>query len=418
MKVIYAKILLVLFFFVSESVDLFAIEIIVDKKGKVNSITRALQTAKDGDVLIINQGEYSEGNIIIDKMVELIGVNYPVIDGDNNEEIFTIIRDSVKIKGLLLRNAGVSYLKENAAIRLEHVSGCVIENNKLYNNFFGIYLSRSSNTLIANNYIEAYGKGETSSGNGIHLWYSKEVTISGNSIKGHRDGIYLEFTSRANILSNKSTANLRYGLHFMFSDECKYENNTFSFNGAGVAVMYSKNVEMNKNRFHDNWGPASYGLLLKDINDSRITNNYIYKNTTGIYIEGCTRTVIEHNLFESNGWAIKLMANSAGINFKRNDFISNSFDISTNSRQNFNSFEGNYWSNYNGYDLDKNNIGDVPYRPVKLYSIITENQKPSLILLHSIFIEILNVAEAVIPSLTPDTLVDASPSMRRINWSR
>lgn len=415
MKLIFVKILLSLFVTAITIGEIFSKEIIVDKKGNIKSIKVAINIANDGDVIIINRGDYFEGNIIINKKIELRGIDYPVLDGDNKDEILTVISDSVKIKGLLLRNAGVSYLKENAAIRLDEVQGCVIENNKFYKNFFGIYLSRSSNSIISDNFIEAYGKGETSSGNGIHLWYSKEVTISGNNIKGHRDGIYLEFTSKANILSNISSGNLRYGLHFMFSDECKYEGNTFSFNGAGVAVMYSKKVEMNQNKFHDNWGPASFGILLKDISDSRITNNHIKKNTTGIYIEGCNRTLIENNTFESNGWAIKLMANSEGNHFNKNDFVSNSFDISTNSRQNFNSFNGNYWSSYSGYDLDKNNVGDVPFRPVKLYSIITENQKPSLILLHSLFIEILNVAESVIPSLTPEALVDASPSMRRIN---
>ncbi len=396
-------------------INLNAAEIVVDKNGRIKSIKEAIKISKDGDAIIVKRGNYCEGNIIIDRKIKITGVDFPVIDGGSKEEILTIKSDSVEIKGLLLRNAGVSYLKENSAIKLENVSGCKITGNKLYNNFFGIYLSKSSQAVISDNYIEAYGKGETSSGNGIHLWYSKDVTINNNRIKGHRDGIYLEFTSNAFIHSNISTNNLRYGLHFMFSDECKYESNSFSFNGAGVAVMYSKRVEMTKNTFNDNWGQASFGILLKDISESRITNNLLKKNTTGIYIEGCLRTSIENNIFESNGWAIKLMANSSDNIFSGNDFISNSFDIATNSRQNFNSFKGNYWSNYTGYDLDKNSIGDVPYRPVKLYSIITEKQKPSLILMHSLFIHIIDVAESVIPSLTPETLVDSSPSMRRIN---
>src|SRR5690606_21607230 len=163
---------------------------------------------------------------------------------------------------------------------------CVIENNKLLNNFFGIYLAKSENCTIRNNDVESNGKNESASGNGIHLWYCKNITITSNSISGHRDGIYLEFVHDAVIEKNFSENNLRYGLHFMFSDRCVYSSNRFQKNSAGVAVMYSKNVRMNENIFNDNWGPASYGLLLKDISESSIEMNQFKSNTTGIFIEG------------------------------------------------------------------------------------------------------------------------------------
>ncbi len=124
---------------------------------------------------------------------------------------------------------------------------------------------------------------------------------------------------------------------------------------------------------------------------------------------------IENNLFEKNGWAIKLMANSMENYFRQNDFISNSFDVATNSRQNFNLFEKNYWNDYSGYDLDKNGIGDVPYRPVKIFSVLVQQQPASLVLLHSLFADLLNIAESVMPSLTPEGLIDEQPIMRRIN---
>ena len=300
---------------------------------------------------------------------------------------------------------------------LENVKIVKSRDCKFFTVIFLEFISQpAKNCLVQNNFIESPGKSETSSGkwnSSLELQQRKAlVTIN---ISGHRDGIYLEFVKDALIEKNYSKNNLRYGLHFMFSDGCTYSENKFEDNGAGVAVMYTKNVVMNKNYFYNNWGPASYGLLLKDISESRIENNSFIKNTTGIYLEGCGRTEIENNVFEKNGWAIKLMANSMNNKFSRNDFISNSFDLSTNSRQNFNSFDGNYYSKYTGYDLDKNGIGDVAYRPVKLYSIIAEQQKPTLILINSLFIELLNIAESIFPSLTPETLVDNSPMLRRIN---
>jgi len=390
-------------------------QIIVDKSGKIKTITDALSIAKDGDKIVVRAGDYKEGNIIIDKQIDLIADGKVIVDGEGMHEIITVKADNVTIKGFTFINAGVSYLQENAAIKIDEVKNCLIENNKLQNNFFGIYLAKSEECIIRNNEIEADGKKESSSGNGIHLWYCKNIQIESNNIKGHRDGIYLEFVQDAVIENNFSEKNLRYGLHFMFSDRCVYSNNQFQKNGAGVAVMYSKNVQMFENIFNDNWGPTAYGLLLKDISESLIERNSFQRNTTGVYMEGCGRSKIQNNVFEKNGWAIKLMANSMNNQFVRNDFIANSFDVATNSRQNFNTFENNYYSKYKGYDLTKNGIGDVPYRPVKLYSIIVEQQPPSLVLLHSLFIELLDIAESVFPSLTPEALIDNSPSMRRIN---
>ncbi|GAB4144720.1 MAG: hypothetical protein Fur0015_12460 [Ignavibacteriales bacterium] len=199
----------------------------------------------------------------------------------------------------------------------------------------------------------------------------------------------------------------------MFSDSCVYSYNTFEKNIAGVAVMYTKNVLMTHNNFLNNWGNSSYGLLLKEIADSKIISNKFIENSNGIYFESCSRIEIGKNLFSSNGWAIRLMANSMDNKFEKNNFISNSFDVSTNSRSNYNFFNNNYWSEYNGYDLNRDGIGDVPFRPVKLFSSITENTRPALILLNSLFVNLLNFAEKVFPLLTPKDLIDNQPLMRK-----
>lgn len=414
MKFIIQKVLLVLFLYSASSMAI-TDKIIVDKNTSINSIKKAIALSKPYDEIIINKDFYLEGNIIIDKPLRIIGKNYPTLDGENKVEIFTVKSDSVFISGIIFKNAGVSYLKENAAVRIENVKSCAVINCKFYGNFFGVYIAASNDCLIKNNFIKSYGKSETSSGNGIHLWNCSKIQIVNNQISGHRDGFYLEFVKDALIEKNHSKNNLRYGLHFMFSDGCTYSENKFEYNGAGVAVMYTKNVVMKSNSFNNNWGPASYGLLLKDISESRIDKNIFLENTTGIYLEGCSKSTFENNVFDKNGWAIKLMANSTNNTFSQNDFLSNTFDLSTNSQQNFNTFNRNYYGKYTGYDLDKDGIGDVPYRPVKLFSIIVEQQKPALVLINSLFIELLDIAESVFPSLTPETLVDVQPILRKIN---
>jgi nitrous oxidase accessory protein len=394
--------------------NIFSKEIIVSSSSSIRTIKQAIDLAQDNDIIIIKSGYYAEGNIKINKTITLVGEGDPVIDGKGEGEIITVTASNVKISNLVIKNSGISYLKENAGIRLEGVENCIISNNKFLENFFSIYLAKSANCLVKKNYIEGKKNREANSGNGIHLWYCRDVNISNNTILNHRDGIYFEFVRNGRISGNHSEGNLRYGLHFMFSDSCEYRENTFIKNGAGVAVMYTKNVLMEKNKFEHNWGTSSYGVLLKDISDSKIIHNKFIENTVGIFIEGCNRVTIEKNNFIKNGWAVKLMANSMGNFFYDNNFISNSFDISTNSRQNFNTFGRNYWSNYSGYDLNKDGFGDVPFRPVTMFSMIVEKQPTALVLLNSIFIKVLDVAESIIPAIIPEALTDSKPRMSLI----
>ncbi|MFQ5584285.1 MAG: nitrous oxide reductase family maturation protein NosD, partial [Calditrichia bacterium] len=346
--------------------------------------------------------------------VQIIGEDFPEIDGENKGQVMLIKADSVVIRGLVIKNAGVSFVDDNAGIKLDSAFYCIIEGNKFIDNFFALYIARSAYCRIIDNEIQGNALSESVSGNGIHLWYCKEITIDGNLVRGQRDGIYFEFVEDGTIINNISEKNLRYGLHFMFSDRCHYENNTLRNNGAGVAVMYTKHVEMVNNRFENNWGGASYGILLKDITDSRIWNNVYYKNTIGIYAENSSRVTVENNEFIENGWAVKIMANCMDNVFTHNNFIGNSFNVATNSRQNFNTFTKNYWSNYKGYDLDRDGFGDVPFHPVSFFSYLVEQNPPSLILLRSLFIQSLDLAESVLPMLTPETLTDDYPLMRRV----
>jgi nitrous oxidase accessory protein len=197
----------------------------------------------------------------------------------------------------------------------------------------------------------------------------------------------------------------------MFSDSCAYRDNHFRRNGAGIAVMYSKHVDMTGNAFEDNWGAGAYGLLLKDITDGQLVGNRFTGNSTALFLEGSSRLLIRGNAFDRNGWAIKLMANAEGNRFEDNTFSGNSFDVATNSRSNASVFDANTWDHYQGYDLDRDGYGDVPYAPVRLFSLIVQQNEPALILMRSFMVDLLEAAERVMPVLTPATLVDHRPRL-------
>ena len=389
-------------------------QIVVSPAGPLTSIQAAIDSANDGDVIEVKPGTYQENNIEITKSVTLEGIDRPVIDGENEGTIVVIRANNVTIRGFEIINTGRSYVYDFAAILVDGSSGFLIENNRVDNAFFGIYLAETTGGTVKNNDIESYDLREASSGNGIHLWNVKKPNILENTIRGMRDGIYLEFVEDAEIRGNISSGNNRYGLHYMFSDGGQYYDNTFRRNGAGVAVMYSENVNMVNNLFEHNWGASAYGLLLKDIRNSTIEGNRFYRNTVAIYSESSNNVHIHRNNIELNGWAVNIKSSSARNRFTENNFIENSFDVRTDSPRNNNIFEGNYWSHYEGYDLDGDGIGDVPYRPVRLFSMIIERQPESLILLRSMFIRLLDTAERVMPVLTPQTLFDEQPKMQRI----
>src|SRR5699024_11007635 len=250
---------------------------------------------------------------------------------------------------------------------------------------------------VLNNVVYGEAKNEFTAGNGIHIWYSNNLEIKNNQVYQMRDGIYLEFSDDNIMDHNISKDNVRYDLHFMFSQNNKVLNRQYINSGAGIAIMFSKHMEMRNNVFKDNWGSASYGVLLKEAMDSEIKYNVFKRNTTGINIEGSNRMVYEHNDFESNGWAIRSRGANYDNKFTNNNFLNNSFDISYNGSINRNSFNGNYWSDYSGYDLDKDGIGDVPYRPVKLFSSVVNKSPEAIILLRSMFIDIIDFAEKVSP---------------------
>jgi len=389
--------------------------ITVSPDGPISTIGTAVERAEPGDRIVVTSGIYHEPTIKISKSLTLVGEGQPVIDGkEEKQNLIHVQADDVTIRGFTLKNVPTSFVNDLSAIKIEKSRGCLIENNRIEEGFFAIWIGKTEGCRIAGNSIEAHKESESYAGNGIHLWYCQNMTVENNTIRGHRDGIYFEFVEQSRIEGNHSEDNLRYGLHFMYSDHCRYANNVFRDNGAGVAVMYTEHVEMVNNRFMHNWGSAAYGLLLKDIYDSTVVGNTFEGNTIGLYSENSTRVEVDSNAFRDNGWGAKVLANSRKNVFTQNNFIGNSFDVTTNSQENPNTFRGNYWRKYSGYDLDRDGVGDVPYRPVRLFAYMVEQNEPTIMMMRSLFVQLLDAAERVVPTITPETLVDERPAMHRI----
>lgn len=411
-QVIYVCIA-ILFFCISKTVN--AKSIHVGNNYTYKKINEAIQIAEKDDTIFVHKGLYKEGNILINKKLFLIGIDKPILDGQKKFEIVSIKADSVFFDGFVVQHSSYSTLEDPCAIKVYNSRNVTISNNQLEDNFFGIYIQYGKHCIVKNNRIKAYGVEEQQIGNGIHCWKSDSLQIIGNYVSGHRDGIYFEFVTNSVIWRNISTKNIRYGLHFMFSNHDAYITNLFRENGAGVAVMFTKEVSMINNTFEDNWGDAAYGILLKEISDSYIFGNHFIRNTSALYLEGASRIIIQNNEFLGNGWAMKVQASCLENVIEKNNFLNNTFDASTNGNLVLNTFNYNYWDKYEGYDLNKDKIGDVPFHPLSLFSVLIEKNPPTMLLFRSFMVTLLDKSERLIPSLTPDNFQDEKPMMKAYN---
>lgn len=403
---------LVFIFLFSASCKTEAHTIHVGKNKPYTSVQKGIDAAVDGDTVLVDPGHYKEHDIAINKRIYVKGLQYPVIDGEKKSGIFTIHAYGAVLDGFKIINGGRAEMQDLAGVLIEDSYHVTVINNKLDNTNFGIYSQHNRNCTIKNNQIKSYATEEVQSGNGIHCWRSDSMLIIGNDIAGHRDGLYFEFVTNSLVWRNRSHDNIRYGIHFMFSHHDTYISNIFENNASGVAVMFTHNIQMYNNFFLDNWGGAAYGILLKEINDAEISGNYFSHNTTAIQMEGCNRNHIFKNSFSDNGWAIKISASSINNVITQNNFIGNTFDIGTNGTLVLNTFNGNYWDKYEGYDLNRDNIGDVPYHPVSMYSMIIDSNPAALMLFRSLIVSLLDKSEKILPGITPENLKDETPLMR------
>ncbi|HUM46688.1 MAG TPA: NosD domain-containing protein, partial [Chitinophagales bacterium] len=157
---------------------------------------------------------------------------------------------------------------------------------------------------------------------------------------------------------------------------------------------------------------ASYGILMKEISDSSVKGNHFRQNTAGIYMEGTNRIQVLNNDFSQNGTAVRMQASCSGNEIAANNFKSNTFDVATNGSLVLNTLNGNYWDKYQGYDLDRNGVGDVPFHPISMYSMLTEQVPEAMMLLHSFMVTLLDNVEKIIPTITPENFLDDQPAMK------
>jgi nitrous oxidase accessory protein len=393
-----------------------AATLVVGRGEHYDSVRQAIAQAAAGDTIQVESGTYP-GNLVLDKPLTLDGVGKPVIRGDGRASVVTVLADGCTIRGLILEHSGGMLVKEDAGLLLRS-SGNHIEQNELRDVLFGIYFFASSRNIVTGNVIHgrAYlGVGER--GSGIHIYNASENMIAGNTITQTRDGMYLQYANHSTIRGNR-VSDVRYGLHYMYSDDNTFEDNSFSRNVAGAAIMYSRRINFRRNVFVHNRGVSSFGILFQEDENCVAEDNVFVDNAVGIFMEALRGTVFRRNLIAANDTALRIFSSATGNTFEANNFIDNLSPVevigrSTDTRWS-GAHGGNYWSEYDGYDLNSDGIGDVPFKIQNVFQYLEGDYPRIRIYLYSPASQALAAAEKAFPVFEGSREFDRRPLMKPV----
>ena len=389
----------------------------VGPAGQFQSIQKAVDHAQPRDIIEVHAGIYNE-NLLIDKQLTLAGIDHPVVRGTGRASVVVITADSCVFRGFRVEHSGADLQTEDSGILLRSGNN-VIEQNELADILYGIYFYRSQGNTIRWNTIR--GRKELEAGErgaGLHLWDSPDNTIEDNQISEMRDGLYIQ-SCNGNQIRRNHVSKLRYGVHYMFSDRNVFEDNFFENNVAGAAIMYSNHIEFRRNAFVHNRGFSSFGILFQECNELIAENNFIVDNATGIFMEALRKTRFQRNVIAQNDVGMQMFSNSDDNVFTENNFVDNLIVLQLIGKSTTTSWSangrGNFWSSYDGYDLNEDGRGDVPQKVQDIFEYLQGNHPRLQIYLESPAAKALAVAERTFPVLKGSQEVDRSPLMRAVD---
>jgi nitrous oxidase accessory protein len=328
-----------------------------------------IDAAPRGGVVRVARGAYT-GPIVIHGPLTVLAEPGATIDGGGTGSVVTIDGNDVVFRGFTVRNSGRTVTEEAAGITVSG-NGHQIDGNRIEDVYFGIHIGAGSRAVVSHNTITPGVSHGARPGHGISVWNLTDSQLIGNRISEARDGIYLSFTDR-NVVTDNVVTKSRYGLHSMYSHDVRFERNEMNGNLLGAALMMSDRLVLRENRIEAHReGAAAYGVLLKDIGDLVAEGNLILANRIGIFAEAVPtqpagEAVLTGNVIAGNEVGLALQSNAA-LTLTDNRIADNLTDVRPLGRELSPAMRwsrgtrGNSWSQYRGYDANRDGIGDVPY---------------------------------------------------------
>ena len=374
------------------------------------NLSDVIFNAHDGDVYLLKSGSYL-GNLVIDKEITIKGESDVEIIGTGKDSVITVNASNVTIENLIISNSGIDLSSQDSGIFVNKVvDNALIQNNTLINNLIGVYLWGSTNSTVTNNkIIGRKDLRENERGNGIQLWNSPDSKVSFNNVSYGRDGIFVT-TSKDNTFNNNVFHNLRYSVHYMYTNNSTIKDNVSIGNDIGYALMSSNKLNVINNISIND---KEHGLFANYLNNSMINGNVVINGKNKcLFVYNSNFNTINNNYFKQCLIGVNWTAGSNENKFYNNAFIGNHKQvkyISTKDLEWSHEGRGNYWSNHSAYDMNNNNIADNAYKPNDITDKILWNYRNAAILLDSPVMQLLRYSSRHFPSLLPGGVLDSYP---------
>lgn len=374
-----------------------------------------IESAQAGDIIQPPAGSYN-GPLIIDKAITLDGQGQVTIDAGGEGSVIYLDTDGAVIRGLHLTNSGESHNDIDAGVQVRGNFN-VVKDNVISNCLFGIDLQQSENNIVRRNEISSKPYELGLRGDAIRLWYSFGNKITSNYIHDSRDTVV--WYSRDNLIANNRSTRGRYALHFMYAQYNKVEGNEYWDNSVGIFLMYSDSVEVRNNIVSRATGATGVGIGMKETSDVVLQGNKLVYNAVGMYLDVSpyqpdTTNRISDNLVAFNNIGVRFLNDWKGNDFKNNKFKSNITQVAVSdggSAKN-NDWTGNYWDDYEGFDLNKDGIGDTPHEFYSYADRIWMDVPPAQFFKGSPMLEVLDFLERLAPFTSPEMVFrDSQPKI-------
>ena len=376
-----------------------------------------IDEAEEGATLLLEPGSYA-GPVLIDKPLTLDGQNKVTIDSEGKGSVIVVETDGAVVRNLHLTNSGESHNDIDSGVQVRGRFN-VISDNVIDNCLFGIDLQQSENNIVRRNRISSKPFELGTRGDAIRLWYSFDNKVTDNIISDSRDTVV--WYSANNTIARNTAYDSRYSLHFMYSRYNLVEDNRYYNNTVGVFLMYSDGVVLRNNTIAHASGSTGVGIGFKETSDVTVEGNKILYCASGLYIDISpfqpdTINTFSNNLIAYNGIGIRFLNDWTGNEFRSNRFIDNLTQVvvSSGKTANRNIWQDNYWSDYEGFDQDRDGVGDTPYELYVYADRLWQDVPYAQFFKGSPVLEVMDFLERLAPFTEPTVLVrDERPSKQR-----
>jgi nitrous oxidase accessory protein len=390
--------------------------LIVSPEGPFTTLAAALRDAVAGDTIEVRGGVHPA--IVVDTSITLEGVHDPVIDGGGDGTVVTLNAPKTQFRGFHVRGSGSEPDLDHSGITI-NAPDVIVENNHLSDVLFGVFAANAPRAIIRNNDITSKASlPEGRKGDGIRLWYSPHVLAENNRVHEARDVV--AWYSDGVTLRNNVIEQGRYGVHLMYASDATIERNTVRNNSVGIYTMYSHDVRIHDNVVRGHRGPSGYALGFKDADNVDVSNNLIVDNRGGVFMDGMPFSPqgfgkVRDNIFAYNDFGVALLPSSRKNTFTGNTFWENVEQVTVQGGGSIegNQWQGNYWSDYAGFDADRDGTGDSEYRADRTFESLIDREPRLRAFLYSPAAQAIEFAGAAMPIVKPQPkLIDPLPAMQ------